>query len=247
LSGFDPEWEKMKAACRNLRPHDAVMECAWLSDQYRRMHRSMSPVQPDFRQIISSVRAKRVPFVLTGEYGICTWTGRPQATQDIDIFVKGGRNQARAVNALKSLYPGMEVRERSGVVSFFVPREKEPVIDVIAPHRPDIEVTLQTGLWVDYEGLRFRIPELEPALANKYGAMLAPDRDPLTRLQDAVHFSYMARHSADEGREPIDLARLSALGELAWPGRGGAEILRLVEQARTGQVPTLDPEPRRPE
>jgi hypothetical protein len=235
----------MKGNCRNLLPRDAVDECAWLSDLYRRRHRSAAPMQPDFRQILSSLRAKPVPFVLTGGYGISTWTGRPQATQDVDIFVKGGPNQARAVNALKSLYPGMEVGKRGGIISFFVPGEKESVIDVIAPHRPDIEVTLQTGLWIDYEGLRFRITALEPALANKYGAMLAPDRDPITRLQDAVDFTYMVRHSTDEGRQPLDLERLSALGELAGPGGGGEEILRMVEQVKNGQLPTLDPEPRR--
>jgi hypothetical protein len=71
--------------------------------------------------------------------------------------------------------------------------------------------------------------------------MLTLSRDPLRRAQDAVDFSLMVRHSTDPGREPIDLAALMALGEKVWPGGGGAEILRLVEQAQAGQVPRLDP------
>ena len=52
-----PEWEKAKGNCRNLLPQDAVNECAWLSDQYRRSHRSMLPVQPEFRRIVGLTSA----------------------------------------------------------------------------------------------------------------------------------------------------------------------------------------------
>ncbi len=177
IPGPSAEWEQMKARCRNLSPHDAVMECAYLSAQYREMWRSMSPVQPDFRQIILALQAKKVPFVLTGAYGISTWTGRPRATHDVDILVKAGRNQARAVNALKALYPALEVRTSRGVVGFFMPGETESVIDVTYPHRADNEVTLQTAIWIEKDGLEYRIPALEAALANKYGASLHPYRD----------------------------------------------------------------------
>src|SRR5262249_36118538 len=107
------------------------------------------------------------------------------------------------------------------------------------PHRADIEVTLQTAVLIEKEGLEYRIPTLEAALANKYGAMLNPSRDPIKRTFDAADFAQMVKHSMDEGREPIDLERLSALGEMVWPGGGGEEILQFVEQAKAGQVPTL--------
>jgi hypothetical protein len=115
------------------------------------------------------------------------------------------------------------------------------VIDVTWPHRADNEVTLQTGIWIEDKGLRYRIPRLEAALANKYGAMLTLSREPGKRGQDAVDFYYMVRHSMDEGREPIELEALADLGEKVWPGGGGQEILLLVEQAKVGQVPTVQP------
>jgi hypothetical protein len=49
------------------------------------------------------------------------------------------------------------------------------------------------------------------------------------------------KHSLDEGREPINLEALADLGEKVWPGGGGKEILRLVEQAKAGQVPAVNP------
>lgn len=206
----------------------------------------MSPVQPDFRRIIATLQAKKIPFVLTGAHGMSTWTGRPRSTHDVDVLVKAGRNHSRAVNALKALYPELEVRNFTGLTAFFVPGERESVIDVIFPRRADIEVTLQTGLWIEDEGLRYRIPTLEAILANKYGAMLNPTRDAGKRGQDAVDFYTMVKHSTDEGREPIDLEALAVLGEKVWPGGGGEEILRMVEQAKAGQVPTLDPAERPP-
>jgi hypothetical protein len=48
------------------------------------------------------------------------------------------------------------------------------------------------------------------------------------------------RHSTDEGREPIDLAKLANLGEMAWPCGGGQEILRLVEQVKVRGDFSLD-------
>jgi len=115
--------------------------------------------------------------------------------------------------------------------------EKESVIDVTYPHRADIEVTLQTGVWIKKEGLQYRILTLEAALANKYGAMLSLNRDPGKKGQDAVDFYYLVRHSEEEGRQPIDLTVLASLGEKVWPGGGGEEVLGLVEQAKAGQLP----------
>ncbi len=50
----------------------------------------------------------------------------------------------------------------------------------------------------------------------------------------------MMQHSGDEGRRPIDLRRLEAMGKKVWPEGGGQEILRLVEQVRAGRAISLD-------
>lgn len=235
----------MKAQRRNLSHAAAVRECAYLSAQYRE-RRQM--VEINLKEIRRALRLRKVPYVLTGAHGISSWTGRPRATYDVDILVRSGRNYSRAVSAIKKLYPHLEPRAFFGVTGFFVPGETDSVIDVTYPHRADQVVTLETAIWVEEEGERYRIPTLETALANKYGAMLTPNRDATKRAQDAVDFMLMVSHSGDEGRTPIDMTLLVDLGEKVWREGGGTEIARLVEDARVGKVPVLlaTPKPNSP-
>jgi hypothetical protein len=235
----DAEWEAMKASRRNLSHAAAARECDHLTTQYRRMCSSMADLIVQLDQVLQALTVKKIPFVLTGAHGISGWTGRPRATHDIDILVKGGKNFARAVKAIQSLYPQLEARRFFGVTGFFPPGDKQSVLDVTYPHRADNIETLRSAVWTEEHGHRYRVPSLEAALANKYGAMLTPTRDYIKRGQDAVDFAAMVKHSLDEGREAIDLARLKKLGEMVWPGGGGEEILRLVEEAKAGKVPIL--------
>jgi hypothetical protein len=160
----------------------------------------------------------------------------------VDILVKGGRNQARAVKVIKELNPELEVRNFAGVTAFFIPGETESVMDVTYPHRADLEETLKNPTWTENkeQGLRYRIPSLEEALANKYGAMITPNRAPVKRQQDLIDFGWMVQHSADEGQRAIDLQRLESLGEMVGPGGGGKEILRLVEAVKAGKSVDLN-------
>src|SRR5262249_28868513 len=211
--------------------------CAFLSMQYRRMWRAMAKTHVSLNAILDTLTAKRIAFVLTGMYGISSWTGKPRATHDVDILVRSGRTCVRAVNALRALFPDLEVRDFFGVSAFFVPGETHSVIHVTYPHRTDLAETLETAIWVTEGKRKYRIPTLECALANKYGASLAVNRDPGKRAQDMVDFYSMVKHSTDEGRRPIDLDRLAELGEMVWPGGGGKELLLFVEQAKAGIVP----------
>jgi hypothetical protein len=236
----DAEWEAVKSSRRGISHHEAVRESAAITKEQWRLMNKKEAARIDVATIIRTLTEKKVPFVLTGAHAIGGWTGRPRATHDVDLLVKGGRNHARAVKALRELYPHLEVRDFHGVIAFFVPGERESVIDVTYPHRADIAETLAQPVWVVDQGLRYRIPSLESALANKYGAMLTPNRDPGKRLQDAADFSWMVVHSMDEGRDPIDLDRVRLLGEMVWPGGGGEEILRLAEQVKAGGVVDLN-------
>ena len=53
-----------------------------------------SPVHLD--QVLRALAQKKIPFVLTGAHAIGGWTGRPRATHDVDILVKGERVDALA-------------------------------------------------------------------------------------------------------------------------------------------------------
>ncbi len=233
------EIEAEEAVTQNYTHERAVEIVARLSSEWRRSWAHMPKYAVSYRAIVKKLREKKIPFVLTGMYGIASWLGRPRATHDVDILVQGGRNYARAISALKSLYPKLEVRTRGGQSRFYAPGEKDPVIDVVYPFRPDQEATLATAIWTEEKGVRYRIPRLEAALANKYGAMVSPMRADFKRAQDALDFAVMVKHSLDEGAKPIDVELLESLGEKVWPGGGGAEILRLVAEAKANRVPTV--------
>ncbi len=237
------EYEEWKAARRNLTPDAAIQVVAFLQSQYRKMANgpmAQSPV--NVYQIIRTLTEKRIPFVLTGTHGISAWTGRPRNTYDVDILVKGGKTLTRAVNAIKALYPSLEFRVVHGVHAFFLPGDTQSVIDVTYPHRHDLQETLQNPVWTEnkVEKVRYRVPRLEEALANKYGAMLTLSRRLVKRMQDAVDFSWMVVHSMDAGQQPINLELLQTLGEMVWPGGGGNEIVRMVAQIKAGKPISVD-------
>src|SRR5207244_4941728 len=97
--------------------------------------------------------------------------------------------------------PELEVKEFFGVTGFFPPGDNQSVIDVTYPHRADLAETLDHPVWVEdrSQGLRYRVPSVEAALANKYGAMLALNRNLQKRGMDTVDFGWMVTHSLDEG------------------------------------------------
>src|SRR5262245_39554342 len=225
----DPEWEAVKCTTRCLLAAAAIDECEELTQLYRRMWTDMA-IKVSLDEIVHALQAKRIPFVLTGAHGFSVWTGRPRATKDVDLLLKHGRNYIRAVEAMKELYPTLEVRRFGTLTAFYIPGETESVIDVSYPARPDNEVTLRTAIWSKKESLRVRIPDLEPALANKYGAMLSLGRLSRKRAQDILDFCWIVAHSLTSRRK-IHLKKLEALGEMVWPGGGGREILRLVAEA----------------
>jgi hypothetical protein len=243
LLSSDAAWETAKAARRRLRHDDGVQEVVFLQRQFCSQWSERVPNSPvELTRILRALIHKKIAFVLTGAHGIGAWMGTPRNTQDVDILVRAGRSYDRAVKVITALYPHLQVRNFPGVSAFFLPGERSSVIDVIYPHRADLEDTLSNPTWIENKrlGLRYRIPSLEEALANKYGAMLTPTRAVDKRMLDAVDFTRMVQQAADEGQQPINLQRLATLGEHVWRSGGGREILRLVNQVRAGKAIRVD-------
>jgi hypothetical protein len=243
IATTDPAWEAMKAARRNLNHDEAVQESNFLTKQFYSLWGHLMPASPvELNAILRTLTDLKIRFVLTGAHGIGGWTGRPRSTKDVDILVKGGRTQARAVKAIKQLYPELEVRDFTGVTAFFLPGENQSVIDITYPHRADLQETLDNPVWAENKakGLKYRIPSLECALANKYGAMLTLSRESRKRRQDILDFEWMVTHSLDEGQPAIDLENLELLGEKVWPSGGGKEILCMVELVKAGKAISLN-------
>src|SRR5258708_1670253 len=80
------EAEAKAAVFANHTHAQAVKIVAFLSKQYRRSWSKMPDIIVDHRAIIDALTKKKIPFVLTGMYGIASWLGRPRATRDVDIL-----------------------------------------------------------------------------------------------------------------------------------------------------------------
>jgi hypothetical protein len=237
------EMEALESARDNLAPDEAIRQGACITNRIATMWRGKLVATPlDLYDVLRALIAKKVPFVLTGAHSIQGYTGRPRGTKDVDILAKSGRNHLRAVNALKEAFPELEVRALHRVTAFFRPGETESVIDVSLPHRKDNAESLVDTVWVDDKknGVRYRIPSLECALANKYGSMLAVTRQSRKRRQDILDFEWMVAHSTEAGRTPIDRDRLETLGSMVWAEGGGKEIIRLVEMVLANEPITLE-------
>jgi hypothetical protein len=233
----------MKSSRRNIGYDDAVQESFYLSKQFRTLLSAGLAESPvDLNQILRTLNVKRIPFLLIGAMSIGGWTGRPRATAGVDILVQKRRDQPRAVRALASIYRKLETCEVDEGVFFFIPGEKYHQIKVLRPCSPDLKELFRDAIRIvsDESAPRYRIPSLESTVASKYAAMRSRKRDVATRMMDAVDFDWMVIHSTDPGRKPIDLARLEFLGEKVWPGGGGKEILRLVDEVKAGKAINLD-------
>lgn len=180
---------------------------------------SLSP--SDVAGVLS--RAK-VRYVLVGAHAINMYTGRPRATQDVDVVSDA---PAKARRAIEAAYPLLSVEDHP-VVRFT--EAGEEVLDIIKAGSGKVfRRVLRLVRTVEVQGQAVVVPTLEAALALKFNSMISPTRQPDDRMQDAVDFSRAAKADA-----ALDEALLRELGELVYAG-GGAGLLKLIEDSRAGR------------
>lgn len=169
-------------------------------------------------------RAK-VRYVLVGAHAINLYTGRPRATQDVDVISAA---PAKARRAVQQAYPDLSVEDHPVVIRF--KDGGREVLDVIKASSGKIFAeVLRRAILVEVDGVSLPVPSFETALAMKFSSMTSPTRATDDRLQDAVDFSRAAKF-----RAKADEALLHALGDFAYPG-GGDALLKLLADARAGR------------
>ncbi len=213
---------------------DAVRKSAWLTQDYRRLHRkqAMSIGPQEVIDVLVTAGVKK--WVLMGLHGYVGYLALPRATQDVDVMVSY-RERKRAVRAIRDAWPNLIVRELSQVVRFLDPGDPGPdgqpkaVIDLMQPWGKFQETILNQHVLVDQE-TRHRIPTLEAALVSKYAAIVSPHRDVEKREYDAGDFRRMVRANHERIRHDV----LRQLAEEVWDG-AGQDIERFVEIALTNR------------
>jgi hypothetical protein len=179
-------------------------------------------------QVITVLNREKISFVLVGAHAVGGWTGKPRATQDVDLVV-AERQIKKATRALLAQFPNLQARDEEVVVRLQDRDSGEVLIDLIKP-RSIYRAAFKHTHAVSQAGQSYRIPALEMALATKFAAMTSPNRQDDAKHQDATDFIRMVRHNPD-----IDQERLTQLGELVYGG-GGADICEMVRQVRAGET-----------
>lgn len=234
-----PHSRRRTAAARDDRPADgdwpanphdrglriSSMITGWFYETQRTMATQIAP-----EDIIRLLNKARVKFVLMGAHGIAGWMEHPRSTQDVDILVQP-RHHRRAMSVIRKAYPRLTEEDLPGVTRFTDPTIGKGVVDLMKPVEALNKHVLKSAVPA---GKTHRVPTLEMALACKYAAMTAADRDALKRGQDAVDFGFVARHNQDR----IDMNILFSLGEMVRSG-GGLEIWKLVEEVKAGRLPQI--------
>jgi nucleotidyltransferase AbiEii toxin of type IV toxin-antitoxin system len=200
-----------------LRPDEALARGVALSRKYG------MPLSPD--DVARVLDRAKVPYVLLGAHAINVYTGRPRATQDVDMLTGA---PAKARRAIGQAFPHLTVEDHPVVIRFL--ENGEEVLDLIkAGSGPIFRRILRLTTRVRIGDVSVAIPTLEAALASKFCSMISPTRASDDRMQDAVDFSRAAKL---HGKPDRDL--LHELGELVYAG-GGDAILKLVDDARAGR------------
>ncbi len=179
-------------------------------------------------EVIRVLNAAKVRFMLLGAHGIGGWTGKPRATEDVDVLV-AARGHKKAVAALLAAFPHLKADDNEVVTRLRDPETNAVAIDVMKPNQPLYRDALKYGHEVETGGQRYQIPALELALAMKLAAMTSPVRDDDKKMFDAGDFIRVVRANPD-----IDHVKLHTLGQLVYNG-GGDEIVEKVRQVRAGE------------
>ena len=182
----------------------------------------MSLTPSDVAGVLSKAKVR---YVLVGAHAINMYTGKPRATQDVDVVTDA---PAKARRAIADAFPHLVATDHPVVVRFT--EDGEEVLDIIKAGSGKVfRRVLRLVNSVEMDGRAVVVPTIEAALALKFNSMISPSRQADDRMQDAVDFSRAAKADVE-----LDDALLFELGELVYVG-GGAELRKLVADARAGR------------
>jgi hypothetical protein len=178
--------------------------------------------------VIRTLNAAGVQFMLIGAHGIGGWMQKPRATEDVEVVV-ASRHHKKAIRALLATFPDLEEDDHPAVTRLRDRPTRQVLIDVVKPTQQLYRDALKHTRTVELEGEAYKIPSLEMALAMKFAPMISPHRADIDKYQDAHDFGRMVFANPD-----IDLKKLAQLGDLVYP-EGGKEIVEKVRQVRAGE------------
>ena len=212
----------MVAAAKHQR---ALTTSTVLTGYFREMYRpGATMVSP--KKVIRVLNEAKVRFVLMGTHGLGGWRSMARATQDVDVLV-AKRDHAKAVRALRDVYPKLIVEEGVIVTRFKDPVTEEPRIDLMKPLQKVYQLVFR---YTHKVAESHRVPDLEMALISKFAAMVSPHRQKSKKIIDAGDFADIV----ETHHKNIDRPKLVRLAEMVFSG-GSAEVIKLVDDILAGR------------
>jgi hypothetical protein len=150
-------------------------------------------LNPDFRDILSALRAENVEFLLVGSYAVAVH-GRARATEDLDIWVRPSEENSKQL---------MRALLRFGAPTSSLTAKDFQIEDVVfqmgnPPWRIDILTSIDgvtfDEAWADCEG--WHIEGLTvPVLSRRH---LIANKRAVGRLKDLADVEALEKNSANE-------------------------------------------------
>ncbi len=179
------------------------------------------------------LNAAQLRYVIAGAHAANAHTGRPRATQDVDVLTDAPKQVA---DALTAAFPQLEVHDTPVVTRLFL--DGEEAVDIMKAGQSKLFRRVVRMIQpIDLEGVPGYIPPVEGVLAMKFNAMTFLGRQLLDRQQDGLDFARVLV-ATDELDLPVDLDLLRELGELVYVG-GGEEIIGHAADVRAGRPLSL--------
>jgi predicted nucleotidyltransferase len=183
-------------------------------------------------QVIRVLNAIGVQFVLVGTHALGGWMNKPRTTSDVDVLV-AVCDAVEAVDSLLAAFPRLKLEDHHGVARLLDPESPKAAIKVLKAVEDLLQTALMHTCEVEFDGVKYRIPSLETALALKFAPLVRLSRGDALWYLHAHDFISIAKMNPD-----IDLDQLAELGDLVYLG-GGKEIVEKLGQARRGEMMTL--------
>jgi hypothetical protein len=178
-------------------------------------------------EVIRTLNAAKISFVLVGAYGLGGWVHQSRATEDVDVVV-ASKHIKKAVKVLLEEFPHLEADDHPVVVRLRDRETRDVHIDVMKPNQQLFRAFKNVST-VSSKGQTYRIPTLEMALTMKFAAMISLHRQDEAKHIDAHDFILMVKSNPE-----IDFKKVGELGNLVYP-EGGKELVEKVRQVRAGE------------
>ena len=179
--------------------------------------------------VVKTLDRARIRFLLVGVLGTAGWVRDPRACQYVDVLISP-RRLATAIDRMQRTFGGMVVAESEGFVELTqVTSGVIPAIRIHVSDHPPHEVAIRNSIATALPRCRFRVPNLELAIARTFGSMMRRPWSDADKYQDAHDFLCMVKRNSE-----FDMDRLRELAEAHSKGLG-SKIVRKVNGVRAGK------------